>query len=71
MDDNGKITYANYVIPTAQNLANIENDLRSLIPQVLSKNKEEIILDVEMLVRAYDPCISCSSHLMKVKFVNE
>lgn len=71
MDDNGKITYANYVIPTAQNLANIENDLRSLIPQVLNKEKEEIILDVEMLVRAYDPCISCSSHLMKVKFVNE
>jgi len=71
MDDNGKITYANYVIPTAQNLANIENDLRSLIPQVLSKKKEEIILNVEMLVRAYDPCISCSSHLMKVKFVNE
>jgi coenzyme F420-reducing hydrogenase alpha subunit len=71
MDDNGKITYANYVIPTAQNLANIENDLRSLIPQVLNKKKEEIILDIEMLVRAYDPCISCSSHLMKVKFVNE
>ena len=71
MDDNGKITYANYVIPTGQNLANIENDLKSLIPQVLSKKKEEIILDVEMLVRAYDPCISCSSHLMKVKFVNE
>jgi coenzyme F420-reducing hydrogenase alpha subunit len=71
MDNNGKITYANYVIPTAQNLANIENDLRSLIPQVLNKKKEEIILDVEMLVRAYDPCISCSSHLMKVKFVNE
>jgi coenzyme F420-reducing hydrogenase alpha subunit len=71
IDDNGKITYANYIIPTAQNLANIENDLRSLIPQVLNKKQEEIILDIEMLVRAYDPCISCSSHLMKVKFVNE
>ncbi len=71
IDDNGKIAYANYVIPTAQNLANIENDLRSLVPQVLYKNKDEIILDIEMLVRAYDPCISCSSHLMKVKFVND
>ena len=71
IDDDGKITYANYIIPTAQNLANIENDLRSLIPQVLDKKQEEIILDIEMLVRAYDPCISCSSHLMKVKFVNE
>ncbi len=71
MDDYGKITYANYVIQTAQNLANVENDLKSLIPQILSKKKEEIILDVEMLVRAYGPCISCSSHLMRVKFVNE
>ncbi|GAX59840.1 nickel-dependent hydrogenase large subunit [Candidatus Scalindua japonica] len=71
IDDNGKITYANYIIPTSQNLANIENDLRSLIPNILDQPKDDIILDIEMLVRAYDPCISCATHLMKVKFVNE
>lgn len=71
IDINGKITYGNYIIPTAQNLANIENDLRSLVPIILNKQKDEIILDIEMLVRAYDPCISCSTHLMKVEFVNE
>lgn len=71
LDDNGKITYGNYIIPTGQNLANIENDLKSLIPKILNKQKDDIILDIEMLVRAYDPCISCATHLMKVEFVNE
>jgi len=23
---------------------------------------------LEMLVRAYDPCISCSAHLLRVRF---
>ena len=28
----------------------------------------EIAHRLEMLVRAYDPCISCSTHLLEVKF---
>jgi len=71
LDNNGKITYANYIIPTGQNLSNIENDLKALVPNILNKQKDDIILDIEMLVRAYDPCISCATHLMKVEFVNE
>jgi sulfhydrogenase subunit alpha len=71
LDKDGRVMYGNYIIPTGQNLANIENDLKSLVPQILDKQNDEIILDIEMLVRAYDPCISCSTHLMKVEFVNE
>lgn len=71
LDENGKITYANYIIPTGQNLANIENDLKALVPAILNQPKDDIILNIEMLVRAYDPCISCATHLMKVKFINE
>ncbi len=71
LDDDGKITYANYIIPTGQNLANIENDLRALVPNILDQSRDDIILNIEMLVRAYDPCISCATHLMKVKFINE
>ena len=71
LDDNGKITYANYIIPTGQNLANIQNDLRALVPNILDQPRDDIILNIEMLVRAYDPCISCATHLMKVKFINE
>ncbi len=71
LDDDGKVTYANYIIPTGQNLSNIENDLKALVPNILNKEKDDIILDIEMLVRAYDPCISCATHLMNVEFVNE
>ncbi|MBE2225656.1 MAG: Ni/Fe hydrogenase subunit alpha, partial [Anaerolineae bacterium] len=52
-----------------QNLANIEADMRALVPTVLDKPQAEIAHSLEMLVRAYDPCISCSTHLLKVDFV--
>ncbi len=63
------ISGANCVIPTAQNLANIEEDMKELVPKVLDKPKEEITLLLEMLVRAYDPCISCAVHMLKVDFI--
>jgi len=67
--DAGAVQEANCIIPTAQNLANIEADMRALVPQILDRTPEEITLALEMLVRAYDPCISCSTHMLKVKFV--
>ena len=66
---NGKIEYANIVTPTAQNLENIEADLRAFVPQLLSLPKEKMILNLEELIRAYDPCITCSTHFLEVKFV--
>jgi len=70
IDKDGKIINANCVIPTGQNLNNIEHDMRKLVPEILDKKDEEITLAMEMLVRAYDPCISCSAHFLDVKFVN-
>lgn len=67
--ESGIIREANCIIPTAQNLGNIEDDMRALVPQRLDRSEEEITLALEMLVRAYDPCISCSTHLLNVKFV--
>lgn len=69
IDNKGKILNANCIIPTGQNLNNIELDMAALVPQVLDKSQEEITLLMEMLVRAYDPCISCSAHFLNVKFV--
>ncbi len=69
INEKGVIQNANCCIPTNQNLANIDLDMKKLIPEVLDKSKEEITLLAEMLVRAYDPCISCSCHLLKVEFV--
>lgn len=71
IDDTGKITSANCVIPTNQNMANLEEDMRKLVPELLGKRtQEEITLDLEMLARSYDPCISCATHILNVKFVH-
>lgn len=69
-DENGIITNANCIIPTNQNTGNIEYDMMKLVPEILDRSEEEMTLAVEMLVRSYDPCISCSTHLLNVKFVN-
>jgi sulfhydrogenase subunit alpha len=65
----GICTKANCVIPTNQNHGNIDLDMKALMPKLLDKSKKEIELTLEMLVRAYDPCISCSTHAVKVHFV--
>ena len=64
----GQIEKANCIIPTGQNLANIDEDMRKLVPEIIKEPKDEITKKLEMLVRAYDPCISCSVHLLDVKF---
>jgi coenzyme F420-reducing hydrogenase alpha subunit len=70
-NDEGYMEKANCIIPTGQNLQNIENDMRELVPTILDKSKDDITLSLEMLVRAYDPCISCSAHLLEVEFEDE
>jgi len=67
-DDRGIIKNANCIIPTAQNINNIEHDMKKLIPRILDKTEQEITLALEMLVRAYDPCISCSAHFLDVRY---
>jgi coenzyme F420-reducing hydrogenase alpha subunit len=68
-DDKGILTNANCVIPTNQNHNNIQRDMEALVPRIINKSQEEITHMLEMLVRAYDPCISCSAHFLEVKFV--
>ncbi|MBN2562509.1 MAG: Ni/Fe hydrogenase subunit alpha [Phycisphaerae bacterium] len=70
VDSKGKIESANLIIPTTQNLANIEADMRAFVPQLVESelSKEEMTLQLEMLVRAYDPCISCSVHMLDVEW---
>jgi coenzyme F420-reducing hydrogenase alpha subunit len=64
INDAGKIERANCVIPTGQNHANIHYDLQQLVAEYASEGMDdaEISKRAQMLVRAYDPCISCSVH---------
>ena len=69
IDDKGIIRSANCIIPTAQNLLNIEKDIEAMVPSILELPRKDIERRLEMLVRAYDPCISCSTHFLEVKFI--
>ena len=61
-DEHGRCTAANCIIPTNQNLANLNANLQAFLPQIVDQPPAEIQRQLEMLVRAYDPCISCSVH---------
>jgi coenzyme F420-reducing hydrogenase alpha subunit len=67
--EDGLLAKANCIIPTAQNLANVEADMQALVPTALSQAPAAIEQTLQMLVRAYDPCISCSVHRLEVKIV--
>jgi coenzyme F420-reducing hydrogenase alpha subunit len=67
IDGGGKVTAADVITPTAMNYANIEADAYALVPQLTSLSKEDAELRVNMLVRAYDPCISCSVHFVRTE----
>jgi sulfhydrogenase subunit alpha len=70
-DEDGKIQKANLIIPTNMNYVNIEKDLEALVPDIIEKTEDEIRLACEMMIRAYDPCISCSTHFLNVTLINK
>lgn len=58
----GIVERADIVTPTAHNFLGLEENLRKLVEAHIDEPPEEITLKCEMLVRAYDPCFSCSVH---------
>ncbi len=68
INEEGNITDADIITPTAQNLAQVESDIAKTVQTWLDSNKEggdeRLRKNLEMVARAYDPCISCSTHLV-------
>ena len=64
----GKIKKANIIAPTTQNLKNIEEDVKELLPGLMRRKLTEKKMrhELERIVRAYDPCISCSTHFLDI-----
>jgi len=62
IDKTGRIFNCNIITPTAQFLANLEEDLKILLPKILNFSKKEQKRKIRSLIRAYDPCISCATH---------
>jgi len=69
IDDRGRIVYANIVPPTAQNYAAMEEDIFKVGDLILKRPREEAQKLVEMTIRNYDPCISCSVHAIRLNIV--
>jgi coenzyme F420-reducing hydrogenase alpha subunit len=69
--DDGSILSAQIVPPTAQNQTTIEDDLREFAGTLLDLPEDELVILCEQAVRNYDPCISCSTHFLKLDLRRE
>ena len=66
----GNIKEGEVIVPTNQNQINIEEDVGRLVEELLAKGvgKEKMPFEMEKLIRADDPCMSCAAHCLKVKW---
>ncbi len=66
-DARGDVVEIRIVPPTSQNQARIEADLRELAPEVIALPNAEAQRRCETAIRNYDPCISCSTHFLRLE----
>lgn len=67
VDDKGLITKCNLIVSTTHNNEAINRGVREVAKSVLN-NKPEItepmLNQIEIAIRAYDPCLSCATHAL-------
>lgn len=71
-DDQGTITEANVITPTGLNAFAIEKSAEAAArTRLQQKSAQEVTKEdldmIEMAVRAYDPCVSCSVHVTQIE----
>ncbi|NCC21501.1 MAG: Ni/Fe hydrogenase subunit alpha [Alphaproteobacteria bacterium] len=66
IDDEGLIKEAQLTIPTSQNQAMIEDDLRDFVPKFMHLSDDKLQWHCEQAIRNYDPCISCATHFLNL-----
>ena len=67
LDERGMIVAAQITPPTAQNQVTIEADLRALVEPRAHLPLNELTWQCEQAIRNYAPCISCSTHFLRVE----
>ena len=70
-DEAGTVTDAKIVPPTSQNQRSMEEDLAAFVPPRLHLSDADLRWQCEQAVRNYDPCISCSTHFLKLERIEE
>jgi len=69
VDEKGIIKKGEVIVPTGQNQLSMELDMKAFIQDNLDLPKEKIVHELEKIIRSYDPCMSCSSHFLKVNWI--
>lgn len=66
LDDNGLLNYVNLVIATGQNNRAMNRTVLQIAKKYLSSGRldEGLLNRVEHGIRCYDPCLSCSTHVI-------
>lgn len=65
-DSNGYVKSCRLIPPTSQNLRHIEIDLLHFIQMNINRSAEYLKKECEKIIRSYDPCISCSVHIIQL-----
>ena len=71
LDAAGLIQEAKIVPPTSQNQKSMEEDLRQFVAANLDLPEEQLTWQCEQMIRNYDPCISCATHFLRLKWERE
>ena len=71
LGSDGIVKEGEVIVPTGQNQINIEKHVGALVDELLkdeSMTKEKMQWEIEKLIRAYDPCMSCASHFLEINW---
>lgn len=66
VNEDGTVADARIIPPTSQNQKTIENDLWAFVPEHINTSHDKLTWQCEQVIRNYDPCISCSTHFLKL-----
>lgn len=72
IDRDGRVKTASMIPPTSQNQARLEQNLHSAVEHFGLDHPDEALRELcEKVIRNYDPCLSCSTHFLKLKVNRE
>lgn len=67
IDAGGRIVSADVITPTAQNCAHLEAQIRATVQNATDTSDAGLRHRLEIVARAYDPCVSCSVHAVRLE----
>lgn len=71
LNEKGIMTHVEIVVPSGQNQIDTEKSIYEYVQANIDADKETLSHEIEKIVRAYDPCMSCASHFLKIKWIEE